>query len=319
MNAFFLSLLTFLLTATLVYAAAEMRMLPKRRVRDRLERIRGIRAQPPAAADSSGLPRPDSLPTVTRWMDGSALEKRLRRAMIRADLRLRPAEWMIVCAVSAIGACLLGLLAARSVFMGVTLGLVGLAAPLLILQSRQASRQRRFDTQTPDMLMLMTASLRAGHSFSQAMALVASEMPPPLASEFAWASGEVKLGVPLETALGRMMERVPSPDLDLIVTAILIQLPLGGNLAEVLDAIADTIRERVRVQGEVQTLTAEGRLSALVLILLAPALAVLLQGRNPTYFQPLIETALGRSLIAGALLGQVVGGLIVKTMVALDV
>lgn len=322
MNAVLISSLTFLLTAALVYAAAEARTRQARRVQGRLDRITGsFRVLPSADADTSGLPglRPDALPTITGWLDGSALEKRLRRAMIRADLRLRPAEWLIVCAVSAVSACLLGLLATHSALTGLMLGILGLAAPLLVLNARQDARQRKFSEQTPDMLMLMTASLRAGHSFSQAMELVAAEMPPPLASEFAWASGEAKLGVPLEIALGRMIERVPSPDLDLIVTAILIQIPLGGNLAEVLEAIADTIRERVRVQGEVRTLTAEGRLSALVLIVLAPALALLLHLRNPAYFQPLIETTLGRSLIAEALLGQIVGGLIVKTMAALDI
>ncbi len=120
-------------------------------------------------------------------------------------------------------------------------------------------------------------------------------------------------------ALGRMVERVQSPDLDLIVTAILIQLPIGGNLAEVLDAIAETIRERVRMQGEVQTLTAEGRLSAIVLIVLAPALALLLHLRNPAYFQPLLETLSGRWMIGGAIAGQILGGLIINRMVTLDV
>ena len=320
MTAFFVSLLAFLLTAALVYTIAEAQTRRKRQVRDRLDRITGsFRVTRPADAEALGLPRPDALPTVTRWLGGSSREQRLRHAMIRADLRLRPAEWIILCAASAVGACLIGLLATHSALTGLILGLIGLAAPLLILRSRQASRQRKFEEQTPDMLMLMTASLRAGHSFAQAMEMVASEMPPPTASEFAWATGEVKLGVPLQTALGRMMERVPSPDLDLIATAILIQLPLGGNLAEVLDAIAETIRERVRVQGEVRTLTAEGRLSAGVLIALAPALALLLDLRNPAYFQPLTETALGRSLIAEAVLGQIVGGVIVKAMVALDV
>ena len=239
--------------------------------------------------------------------------------MVRADLRLRPAEWVILCAVSTAGAGQIALLATHSPVNGLALSVIGLAAPLLILKGRQEARLRRFETQTPDMLMLLTSSLRAGHSFAQSMEMVASEMPSPVCEEFAWASGEANLGVPLEIALGRMLERVPSSDLDLIVTAILIQLPLGGNLAEVLDAIADTISERVRVQGEVRTLTAEGRLSALILIVLAPALAVLLHLRNPAYFQPLLESPLGRGMIAEAVIGQIVGGLVVKYLVAVDV
>jgi len=309
---------SFLLTAGLVYAAAEARARSRHRLRDRLDRITGrFQPKPPVASALGDAPRPDALPTVTRWL-GGGLEKRLRLAMLRADLRLRPAEWVAVCMASSLVASLLGLLAARQALAGVVLGLLGLLVPLLVLQSRQSARLRRFDAQLPDALMLLTASLRAGHSFSQAMLTVAAELPTPLAAEFAWASGEAALGVPLDTALSRMTARVPSPDLDLVVTAILIQLPLGGNLAEVLDAIADTIRERVRLTGEVQTLTAEGKLSAVILIVLTPALAVLLYLRSPAYFQPLLDNPTGHWLIGGAVLGQIVGGLLIRRMVKLD-
>ncbi len=311
--------LSFGLTAGLVYAFAEARARSARRLRDRLNRITGrFQFAPSPASDARDAPRPDVLPTLTRWLGGGGLEKRLRLAMLRADLRLRPAEWVAVCAASSIAAGTLGLTATRHTLAGLVLSLLGLLVPLLVLQGRQAARLRRFDAQLPDALMLLTASLRAGHSFSQAMQTVAAELPPPLAAEFAWASGEAALGVPLETALSRMTERVPSPDLDLVVTAILIQLPLGGNLAEVLDAIADTIRERVRLAGEVRTLTAEGSLSAVILIVLAPALALLLSLRDPAYFRPLLDSPTGHELIGGAILGQIVGGLIIRRMVSLD-
>jgi len=311
--------LSFGLTAGLVYAIGEARARSARRLRDRLDRITGrFQFTPSPASDTRDAPRPDVLPTVTRWLGGGNFEKRLRLAMLRADLRLRPAEWVAVCAASSIAAGTLGLTATRHTLAGLVLSLLGLLVPLLVLQSRQASRLRRFDAQLPDALMLLTASLRAGHSFSQAMQTVAAELPLPLAAEFAWASGEAALGVPLETALSRMTGRVPSPDLDLVVTAILIQLPLGGNLAEVLDAIADTIRERVRLAGEVRTLTAEGSLSAVILIVLAPALALLLSLRDPAYFRPLLDNPTGHELIGGAILGQIVGGLVIHRMVSLD-
>jgi tight adherence protein B len=316
--------LSFLLTAGLVYAAAGARARQARQRRDRLDRVTGrSQAPPPAPSEAASADpdarRADALPTLTRWLGGAGWEPRLRLAMLQADLRLRPAEWLGVCAASGLGGALLGLLATHLLVTGLVTGLVGLTVPLLILPMRQAARRGRFDALLPDALMLLTASLRAGHSFGQAMQAVASELPAPIAEEFGWASGEARLGVPLDVALGRMTRRVPSPDLDLVVTAILIQLPLGGNLAEVLDAIADTIRERVRMAGEVQTLTAEGRLSAVVLLVLAPALALLLHLRSPDYFQPLLETLSGRWMIGGAILGQIVGGLIIRRMVALDV
>jgi len=310
--------LSFVFAAGLVSA-----LTPSRRrsaVQERLARITGrfTAVPPPSAKPSTGL-RPDTLPTVTRWLTQQEFEPRLRLLMLQADLRLRPAEWIAACVGAVLAGFLLGLLAGHTLLTALVPAALGAALPQAVLQSRRQTRRRRFETQLPDALMLLTSVLRAGCSFSVAMQTVAEELPPPLAAEFAWASGEVMLGVPLETALNRVLARVPSADLDLVVTAILIQLPLGGNLAEVLDAIAETIRERVRVTGEVQTLTAEGRLSAGILIVLAPALALLLSLRSPDYFQPLLQSPFGHLLIGGAICGQIVGGLLIRRMVALDV
>ena len=322
MSLFLTVLLSFLLAASLVYVLTAAQARAAVRLRDRLDRVTGrFTFAPPEAeakADTGGL-RPDALPTVTRWLGQSDWEPRLRLAMLQADLRLRPAEWIALHSGAALTGFLLGLLTAHGLLAGLLLGVVGAGVPPLVLQSRREARRRRFDTQLPDALMLLTSALRAGYSFPQAIQTVAEELPPPLALEFAWASGEVSLGVPLDIALGRIAARVQSPDLELVVTAILIQLPLGGNLAEALDAIADTIRERVRIAGEVQTLTAEGRLSAGLLIILAPALALALFLKNPSYFQPLWESLLGRELIAAAIGGQIVGGLLIRRMVTLDV
>ena len=317
--------LSFVLAAGLVYALTEARARSARQTQVRLDRITGrFTPSPPEARAASGVQseaalRSDALPTVTRWLSESDWGPRLRLLMLQADLRLRPAEWIALCAGALLASFLLGLLAAHGLVGGLLLGAVGVAAPQIVLQTRRDARRRRFNTQLPDALMLLTSALRAGYSFSQAVQTVAEELPPPLALEFSWVSGEVSLGVPLDIALGRVAARVQSPDLELVITAILIQLPLGGNLAEVLDAIAETIRERVRIAGEVQTLTAEGRLSAGLLIILAPALALALYLKNPSYFQPLLDSPLGHILIIGSFLGQIVGGLIIKRMVALDV
>jgi tight adherence protein B len=149
--------------------------------------------------------------------------------------------------------------------------------------------------------------------------MVAEEMPPPMSEEFTVASGEIRLGLPAAAALARMSGRVRSADWDLVVTAVTTQLQTGGNLAEILERITGTIRERVRVQGEVTSLTAEGRLSALILVLLPPVLALLLLLHDPRYFQPLVADPLGRLLIAGAVVGQGIGALVVRGMLTLDV
>jgi len=325
MTAFLPIILSFILAAGLVYALTEARARSARQTRDRLDRITGRFASlPPDAKPAPGVHsetalRPDALPTVTRWLSESDWGPRLRLLMLQADLRLRPAEWIALCAGAGLTSFLLGLLSAHGLLAGLLLGAVGLAVPQMVLQTRRDARRRRFNMQLPDALMLLTSALRAGYSFSQAVQTVAEELPPPLALEFRWVSGEVSLGVPMDVALGRVAARVQSSDLELVITAILIQLPLGGNLAEVLDAIAETIRERVRIAGEVQTLTAEGRLSAGLLIILAPVLALALYLKNPSYFQPLLDSPLGHILIIGSFFGQIVGGLIIKRMVALDV
>ena len=319
MNPFLIAPLCFVLIGGAVYALAEARAGAAGQMRERLDRITGRFSVPPIKTPLEDGIRPDALPTLTYWLNKSEFEPRLRLAMLQADLRLRPAEWIALCLGMSLAGFLLGLLTAHGLVGGLLLGALSLAAPLVSLNARRQSRRRRFDTQLPDALMLLTSALRAGYSFPQAMQTVADELPPPLALEVLWAAGEVRLGVPLEVALGRIVARVQSPDLDLVVTAILIQLPLGGNLAEVLEAIAETIRERVRVTGEVQTLTAEGRLSAGILIVLAPALAGLLYLRSPDYFQPLLASPFGHTLIVGAICGQVIGGLLIRRMVTLDV
>ena len=317
MNPFPIVILSFVAVSGFVYALTQ----PGRRsaVQARLERITGQFTAVPRPAAAENGQRPDILPTVTRWLNRQEFEPRLRLAMLQADLRLRPAEWVALCIGITLASFLLGLLAAHGLWAALLLAALGAAVPQSVLSSRRQNRRRRFDLQLPDALMLLTSALRAGYSFSLAMQTVAEELPPPLATEFAWASGEVKLGVPLQTALGRVLARTQSPDLDLVVTAILIQLPLGGNLAEVLDAIAETIRERVRITGEVQTLTAEGRLSAGILLVLAPALALLLSLRDPGYFQPLLQSSFGHLLIGGAICGQIIGALLIRRMVTLEV
>jgi tight adherence protein B len=318
MSPLLAAVLSFVAASGLVFALTRSRQRSAMQVR--LERITGqfTFKPPPAARAESGL-RPDVLPTVTRWLSEREWEPRLRLAMLQADLRLRPAEWVALCIAITLSCFLLGLIVLHGLPMALLLGALGAAMPQGVLSSRRQARRRRFDLQLPDALMLLTSALRAGYSFSLAIETVAEELPPPLSVEFAWASGEVKLGVPLDVALGRVLARTQSPDLDLVVTAILIQLPLGGNLAEVLDAIAETIRERVRITGEVQTLTAEGRLSAGILIVLAPALALMLSLHSPDYFGPLLQSPFGHLLIGGAAAGQIVGALVIRRMVTLEV
>ncbi|MEW5988919.1 MAG: type II secretion system F family protein, partial [Chloroflexota bacterium] len=148
-------------------------------------------------------------------------------------------------------------------------------------------RLRAFNGQLSDTLNLWVNSLRSGYSVLQGMEAIATELPPPVSKEFERVIQEVRLGLSLNQALSNMLRRVPSDDLDLVVTAVNIQREVGGNLAEILDIISYTIRERVRIKGEIRTLTAQGRFSGWVVSLLPIGLALLLYKINPTYMSGL--------------------------------
>ena len=278
------------------------------------ERLRqAARPAPSGAASEAGPAAARDVPDERPW------EARLRKRLRRAGLRLRPTEFVLLWLACAIGMGAVGGGLTRLPWMVLLMGLLGAGVPPLILRSGEEGRRRRFEEQLTDTLTLLVSALRSGYSLARAAQVVAEEMPPPISEEFALTLGEMALGLPLAAALTRMVERVGSKDLELIVTAVTTQQQVGGNLAEILGRIAETIRERVRVQGEMRTLTAEGKLSSLILILLPPALALLLTLRDPHYFAPLLGSPLGHTLIAGAVAGQLIGALLIRRMVTLDV
>jgi tight adherence protein B len=208
---------------------------------------------------------------------------------------MRPAEFLILWAVSpiifvaaafALGIVFTGL---QNPFALFAVFLVGAVFPRFYLRRRQARRLRQFNEQLPDTITLLANSLRAGSSFLQGIELVSREARPPISEEFERVVREMQLGMALQPALNNLVRRVASEDLELMVTAIQIQSQVGGNLATVLDAIAFTIRERVRIMGEIQTLTAMQRYSGYVITLLPVGLAGILFLVSPTYINPMFE------------------------------
>src|SRR5919206_334720 len=165
-------------------------------------------------------------------------------------------------------------------------------APNLYIAYAARKRVKSFNNQLGDGITLMANSLRSGYSFLQSMDLVSREAPPPMSSEFRRVVQEIGLGLSTEEALGNLLRRVPSEDLDLMITAINIQHEVGGNLSQILETIAHTIRERVRIKGEIQVLTAQGRISAYVITGLPIALAIIITIINPTYMAPIFTFGL---------------------------
>lgn len=259
---------------------------------------------------------------VTKLLNGllekSSQDKRLSLALERADVTLKPGEFVACTCVAAAAGAGIGL-AVGGGTGAVLVGVAGAAAPFLWIRQRQAKRVKQFETQLADALTMIGNSLRSGYSLIQAMDIVAKEMPKPVSSEFGRIVQEAGFNIPLEESLAGLGRRVESDDLDLMITAILIQRQVGGNLAEVLDRISTTIRERARILGEVRTLTAQGRISGIVIALLPVALCLILSVMNREYMLPFFRHPLGRAMLGVACVMQVTGMLIVRKIVDIKV
>lgn len=193
--------------------------------------------------------------------------------------------------------------------------LAGILMGLALLGLRIRRRRKKFTNQLGDMLTMVANALRAGFSFMQAFELISREMDAPMGREVQLVVNEVNLGNTLESALDNMQRRVASPDFELVVTAVLIQRQVGGDLASILDTISETIAERVRMRREVMTLTAQGRLSGWVLAAVPFALSVIIYIVNPGYLKPLIESNIGHMFIIGAIIMEIIGFIIIQRIV----
>ena len=261
-------------------------------VASRLERY--ARGQGGDAAQSGDRESP-VIAGLTRVIEGQDLSTRLSTEIARADLKLRPAEFLFAWIASPFVFAFIGYVLGYVVpgFQHpVTLAILfaaGAYFPRWFVGFRQRRRLTSFNKQLPDTITLLANSLRAGSSFLQGVELVTREARPPISEEFERVVREMSLGVALQPALGNLVRRVASEDLELMVTAINIQSQVGGNLATVLDSIAYTIRERVRIQGEIKTLTAMQRYSGYVITLLPVGLAALLFLISPSYITVMLQ------------------------------
>lgn len=242
--------------------------------------------------------RPDvDVAILTSDVEDKRLRLRVQRDLARANVKLKVAEYYYI----RIGMAL-GLGAFLWLFRDPVSGIIGVVLgyflPRFWVGRRIGGRLSAFNKQLPDTITLLSNSLRAGSSFLQSIELVSRESPPPMGEEMLRVVREVNLGLGMEEALHNMVRRIKSEDLDLMVTAISIQQSVGGNLAEILDTIAFTIRERVRIKGEVNTLTAQGRYSGYLVAFLPIAIAGMINMISPSFMQPLFQQTIGQILMA---------------------
>jgi len=251
---------------------------------------------------------------LNKVVEGRDFGANLARDIARADLKLKVGEFLGIWALSIIGIPLLMVLFSlviptlRNPLFLMIGALIGFLLPRFWLNRRKAGRLSAFNKQLPDTITLLANALRAGSSFLQAIELVVRESRPPISTEFSRVIREVNLGLPFEQALENMVKRVKSEDFELMATAIAIQHQVGGNLAEILDSIAFTIRERIRIKGEIRTLTAQQRLSGYVVGFLPIGLAGFLFIAAPNFMSAMFLNPPGILGLPAGVIILIVGG-----------
>lgn len=243
----------------------------------------------------------------------------IEQELIRADLPLRGEEFMLLILLTSLLPPLLFWLISANLGLALITGIAGFLGPMLWLRTAKSQRIETFNRQMGDALTVMTNSLRAGYSFLQSLDMVAREMSAPIADEFTLVIREINLGATTEEALYNLNERVPSIDLDLLVTAVIIQRQIGGNLAEIIDNISRTIRERIRIQGEIRTLTAQGRISGLIIGLLPVVVITILLMINPGYIGVLFTDPWGLKILIIGLVSELLGIFFIRQIINIKI
>jgi tight adherence protein B len=239
-------------------------------------------------------------------------------SLTAADIPLSSEEYVFLTALGSVSG---GIIASISggLFFGILVFLATVLFSMIWLKSAKTRRMSKFNLQIGDVLVVMANSMRAGYSFLQSMDLIRKELPPPISIEFNRAFQEMTLGISTEEALHNLNCRLKSDDLDLVITAVLIQRQVGGNLAEILDNIANTIRERVRIKGEIKTLTAQGKISGIIIGILPILLAAALFLISPEYLLLLLTDSMGRTMLISAIIMEIAGIIIIRKIIDIKV
>jgi tight adherence protein B len=249
--------------------------------------------------------------------DRGVLEK-IEAGLAQADLPLKPAEAIFFSVIATIAAMTIGAVTFSIVGLVVAGALVGYS-PIAVVKFLGHRRRARFTTQLPVMLDMLAGTLRAGYSLVQGIEAISREVPMPMSTELQRAMNEERLGRPIVEALQEVAERMRSVDFEWVVMAIKIQHEVGGNLAELLGTVGDTMVQRERLRREVRSLTAEGRLSAIILVALPPVIGGIVWAMNPTYMEPLINNSFGQMVLGGGVVMIVFGWFVMQKMIDIKV
>jgi tight adherence protein B len=258
---------------------------------------------------------------ITEWLNRrvakSSMGDRVSRELARADLKFKVAEYFALVFMSTVVVALVAYVIQPNIVSAILGAIAGFILPRIYVKRQQTIRLNKFNDQLSDMLNLMVNGLRAGYSIMQAMEAVSRELPTPISDEFHRVVQEMQIGITMERALDNLLRRIPSDDLDFVITAINVQREVGGNLSEILDTISFTIRERVRIKGEIRVMTAQVRTSGMVLSLIPVFLTIALWFVSPEYISSFFDRGPFCGWLAvGTVVGMIVSGYFVMMKIA---
>ena len=299
----------FLLIIGVIFSITSERSLVEERLGRFLEDER-----PEAEKDDGGS-------IITEWLNRrvakSSMGDRVSRELARADLKFKVAEYYALVFMSTVVVALVAYVIQPNIVSAILGAIAGFFLPRIYVKRQQTIRLNKFNDQLSDMLNLMVNGLRAGYSTMQAMEAVSRELPTPISDEFHRVVQEMQIGIPMERALNNLLRRIPSDDLDFVITAINVQREVGGNLSEILDTISFTIRERVRIKGEIRVMTAQVRTSGMVLSLIPVFLTIALWFVSPEYISSFFDRGPFCGWLAvGTVVGMIVSGYFVMMKIA---
>ncbi len=296
---------------------------------ERLETYANIEEEAARTTDSD-LQRQGQLPRLLHMVFGPGYMDRLEENLARADIPMRPTEYLLLRAVLIGVGYLIGRYALGYVHSGLIMAVAGFIAPVMFVRVHQNRRRSKFVRQLADALMLLTNSLRSGYGFLKGLELVAKEMGDPISKELNRMLREVNLGTTVDDALLNLGRRVNSQDLDIVIGAYLVQKDVGGNLTEIMEKVAETIRERLRIQGDVRVLTTQGKLSGFVVGFMPFVVFLILIMSAPDYFGVMFgppiwghianyDVPMGVVMLAAAIGWQLIGAYMIYKIVSVKV
>jgi tight adherence protein B len=260
-----------------------------------------------------------SIPVFNTLLSRWSWPGQLQKFISQAGMRLKPGRFVLISAVLGMIAFEVGQVMYGNTYVSIAFSLPALFIPMIFVAVKRARRLSAFEREFPEVIDLLSRSVRAGHSFTSGLEIIASDLPEPVSTEFRIAFDEQRFGLPLRDALLSLCNRVPLIDVRLFVIALLVQKETGGNLVEILDNLSHVIRERFRIAGEVRIRTAQGRLTAGILIALPLIMMVMLHVLDPDYLELLFVDPLGHLMLGAAAAMQTLGAFVVWRIVKIKV